>query len=197
MLYSQAASGAELAVKNLERQKQLYDQSLSAKSYSDFRAAVFISKSGPTLAFSSVLFPDYGFSGEPLQDLRKTGKPFDLMTLSFAPMESEWAFVFAWHRESSRSCRGLLSTLAKAMLQGRRLEDALFGFVILFSENIAFSPTWWESRPNHTKEAIKEAASYGADLLSVPNPNFPIGSLNGISGWSFDSVISKYPPDQL
>jgi hypothetical protein len=191
ILLTEAAAESEIGLQNLRFQKDLYDQSCASGQFSDFRAAVFISNSQPNLVFSSALFPDYGFGGEPLQRFG-TKNAFDLITFSFVPMENNWAFVFAWHKKSSPTCTRLLNTLASAARNGTKIEDALFKFVVFRSENIAFSPRWWDSKSAAVKEAITQGANYCGDLLSIPLPILPEVSLNGVSDWSFGSVISKY-----
>ena len=65
MMFSGFVHAKKFGLKNLERQKEYYDNSLKMNSYTDIRYVLFISKKEPTLAFSGLIYPDFDFMAEP------------------------------------------------------------------------------------------------------------------------------------
>ena len=82
--------------------------------------------------------------GNLIQDLSNTNTKnrFDLITFCSALTEKGWSFVFSWHKSSDKSCLQFIQSLKYRLKQGDKLGTILFKFILLNSENFAFSPTW-------------------------------------------------------
>jgi hypothetical protein len=118
------------------------------------------------MAFSGVLYPDYDFEGQLLQDLSQLKEHLELLTFCSAPTARGWGFLFAWHESS---CYRFVQSLAEAA-RSQPLEDLLFRMA-LSCENHAISPQWWESLPTSTTQMIDERMTEMADL-HVRTPNY-------------------------
>ena len=66
-----------------------------------------------------------------------------------------------------------------------------FRLVISNCENIAISPSWWESLPDKHRECVTARISNMADALAVNQQGYLMGGLEGIAQWNFETVISN------
>ena len=174
--------------RNLEREKACYDQSHREQKFSDIRYVVFNSKARPTVVFSGGLFPDWGFNGEPIQNLADFEKNLSVMTFSFGPTKDGWAFLFAWHKSSDEVGRYFISTLQRSIRDDGNLGNLLFQLVVKGCENTAFSPTWIESLSKDQRTDLAEALTFGSDLLRSPDGNYLTNGFDAPPGWEFSSV---------
>lgn len=172
----------------LEREKSHFDESHRRGNFSDIRYVFFRSKIAPTVVFSGGFFPDWGFNGEPIQDLGDFTGDRSSMTFSSAPTEDSWGFLFAWHRSSDEVCRYFISTLQQSIREGQNLGNLLFQLVVKGCENTAFSPTWIEALNDDQKSELIEAMTYGSDLLKAPDGSYLTGGLEAPPDWEFTGV---------
>lgn len=191
-IVSSALQGSTLALKNLLRHKTNYELLLKSKSFASMKSVLFHSRQKPSVVFSGLLFPDYDFVGRPLQDLRNQSLERNLITFSFAPMSDGWAFLFAWHEDSSKTCVPLVRSLATQVSAGGNLGDFLFRFVVSSCENLAISPTWWEARSETQRVEIEQLAAYGIKISSPLRSNYLTQGVEGCSEWEFDRVVDDF-----
>lgn len=119
--------GNRLGLSGLKVEQAQFDESHHNGRFDDIRYVLFRASCPPTTVFSGQIYPDWGFSGEFLQDLTDRTLRRALLTFSFAPMDAGWAFLFAWHKASDDICRNFISTLQSAIRKGKAVEDLLFG----------------------------------------------------------------------
>jgi len=183
--------GTAFGLKNLNKHKEIYDNSLRKNSFFNVKYVLFISKQKPTIAFSGIFFPDFDFMGRQLQNLGDHISNLKLITFCSAPMDCGWGFLFAWHVTSSSVCVDFMRSLATMIHNNdNMLGDFLFRLVITNCENLAISPKWWERLLEDQKEQITSRASLMADIFSMTEPFYLMKGLEGISHWDFD-VISN------
>ncbi len=183
-----AREGNELGLAGLRQEQANYDESHQQGRFDDIRYVMFESSRIPTAVFSGQIYPDWGFNGEPIQDLGDRQSQRSLLTFSFAPTDAGWAFLFAWHKASDAVCRFFISTLQGAIRSGRSVEDLLFALVVKGCENIAYSPDWVERRTSEEKRMLEEAMTHGADFLKLVDQGYLSSGIAGLHEWSFDSV---------
>lgn len=171
---------------DLEREKELYDKAILCNEWNNVRYVAFLSKDLPTMVFSGLLSPCFGFGGEILLNPKSN---FSFLSVSFAPTSSGWATVFAWHENSHSVSSEFVRTLAQAHHQGAKPEDAIFRMLVKMCENIAISPCWWDSLSSEQRMLVCEAASVGAGPFSVISRNYLVSGLEGIISWGIDSVV--------
>lgn len=156
------------------------------------KSVLFYCQQKPSIAFSGLLFPDFDFLGNPLQDLRDRDRKRDLVAFSFAPMCDGWGFLFAWHEDSSESCVPLMRSLQAQISEGGHLGDFLFGFVVSSCENLAINPMWWESLSESQRGDIEQVAKRGTNIFSPFNNDYLARDLGELSQWEFDYVIPNF-----
>jgi hypothetical protein len=181
-------AGHLIGLEGVRRHKQLYDASLREGRYHDFDFTYFISKSRCSVQLSGVLYPDFDFLGQRLQNLGSRSAPFDLITFFTAPTREGWAFGFAWHASSGRSCLPLIRSLASRVASGERVEDALLRFSFSCSENHAIRISWWDNLSERGRKAALER------MLLMVHPTVPvpgdylIAGCEGLADWRFENV---------
>ena len=191
LIFDAMLKGSRSALKNLTAHKSRYDAVLKSKSFSDIKSCLFHSADAPTVVFSGCLYPDYDFFGNQLQDLTDSPVELDLITFSFAPMAQGWAFLLAWLDGSSQSCVPFVKSLTVRAYEDASLEDLLFRFVVSNCENLALSPTWWDSLSEEDRTEIARSANYMANPFSrLQRDYLALGLKN--SGWRFDKQISHF-----
>jgi len=189
-MLEQFYEGTKLGLNNLRTHKQCFDNSLSNKKYDDIVYVCFMSNDTWNTQFSGVLYPEFDFLGNQIQDIGNPKKKCDLITFFTAPTGEGWAFIFAWHKSSNKTCYQLLASLAEAIHRGHKIEDCIFRFSIASCETHAFRPSWWESLPKQTKDEILSLAKTMTEP-NTPIPNTCISKgLEDVASWSFPEVIS-------
>lgn len=190
-LFWNMLKGVKHGYKNLCRHKDYYDSLLKNNNFKNIKYVAFLCNKEPVMAFSGILYPEFDFMGNPLQDLSNEQSQLDLITFSSAPINSGWAIIFSWHDSSSKACLQFMGSLASVVHEGYDLGDHLFRLVIATCENIAFSPVWWESLSEENKKRISVKAAVGADIFTVVQPNYLQEGLDGISKWEFSNIYSE------
>ena len=189
-------TGSSLGFEGLKHHKQHYDDALRSKSYEEFEFTYFTSKSSCSMQLSGLLYPDFDFTGEHLQDIKNWSSPLDLITFFTAPTSDGWAFGFAWHVSSSRSCVPFLQSLASRVASGNRVEDALLRFSVSCCENHAFRISWWDRLSKHAKQALIERMHLSiSPTIPIPD-DYLVKGCEGIADWNFDYVHTTLPSNR-
>jgi len=182
--------GTKNSLNSLNIQKKIYDDVLKNETYDDMRCVSFNSTDESIMAFSNILYPDYDFMGNIIQDLSNTNtkNTFDLITFCSVPIEKGWSFIFSWHKSSDNSCLAFIQSLKEMMKQEYSLGDLLFKFILLNSENFAFSPTWWESLSEDNQKEISQAISNMMHPTMAIREHYSMNGLDNISNWDFETI---------
>lgn len=183
--------GNSFGLASLKHQQSHFETSHKTQTFDDIRYVMFQSSKAPTSVFSGAILPDWGFNGEPIQNLSDRSHPWHLMTFSFAPTDQGWAFLCAWHKESDMVCRHFISTLQKAVKAAQPIEDLLFGLVVKGCENTAYSADWLERRTATEKQNLEDAMFHGADALQQTLSNYLQDGIAGMHEWKFDTVLDN------
>jgi hypothetical protein len=186
--------GNQFGLSGLNSEQAHYDESYRKRRFEDIRYVMFESSRAPTSVFSGQIYPDWGFNGEPIQNLADRESRLSLLTFSFAPTNAGWAFLFAWHKVSDEVCRFFISTLQVAIKSGQRIEDLLFGLVVKGCENTAYSPDWFERRTSGEKGILEEAMTHGVDMLKLVPRDYLRSGIADLHEWSFETVRDNLRP---
>ncbi|RPI84336.1 MAG: hypothetical protein EHM34_03795, partial [Nitrosopumilales archaeon] len=180
--------GKSFGLENLKRHKSCYDKSLLNKSYSNIKYVIFQSSQKPVIAFSGLFYPDFDFLGRELQNLGDQTQDLQLITFCSTPMKNGWAYLFAWHKTSSKVCVDFIRSLATMIYNNRSsLSDHLFRLAMTNCENLAISPKWWEKLDQDIKEKIEDRGTSMADIFAVTEQSYLMEGLEGISDWEFEN----------
>lgn len=182
--------GSYFGLNNLEKQKKWYDHSLGNKEYHSVRYVIFNFAHKPDIAFSGLLFPDFDFLGNKVQNLGDHSLQLELITFCSAPTNQGWAYIFAWHKNNATICEHYMRTLATLVHEEQKLEDILFRLVVQCCENLAISPKWLESLTKEIIENISSVITDYANPLSTIDPNYLMEGLTDICEWEIDTVQS-------
>lgn len=180
--------GTENGHRSLKWHRDLYDDLLKKDIYSEMRYVSFNSYEKLNVAFSNVLYPEYDFTGNLIQNLADTSKPFDLISYYSVPTKEGWSFVFSWHKSSNYSCYPFIQSLKIMMKKGESLSDLLFQFVITHGENFAFSPDWWESLSEDNQTRITKSITHMMNFTDTIRENYIKNGLKDISNWRFETI---------
>ncbi len=173
---------------SLKKAKSFYDTSLREKKYSDAHYVLFTFSGKMNVVFSSLIEPDYDFSGNMLQALGDLSVDLQLITYSSVWIsDNEWGFLFSWHKEYDEICLKYIQNLLESCHTLSDFTDYLFRLTIV-CENSAFSPSWWESLSDQQRISITDYSNSIIDIYSeLPNDYLAQG-LEGICGWNVSSV---------
>lgn len=182
--------GTENSLHSLNVHKKIYDHVLENEAYNDMRYVSFNSMDESIMAFSNILYPDFDFMGNLIQNLSNTNieNTFDLITFCSAPTKNGWSFIFSWHKSSDNSCLAFIQSLKERMKQGDNLSDLLFKFVLLNSENFAFSPAWWKSLSADKQKEISQSVTNMMQPTLAIRQYYLYNELENISNWNFDKI---------
>jgi hypothetical protein len=183
--------GNSIGFNGLRCHKQVYDVALCDKEFSGFDYVCFVSSSKCPFLLSGLLYPDFDFEGNFLQQIGIDGGPVDLITYFTAPMACGWSFCFAWHTSSSRSCIPFLGSLANMFRSGKRIEDMLLRLAFSCSENHAIRISWWDSMADEAKSQLIERMHMMV-LPDVPVPSHYLArGCEGMANWEVDYVYDS------
>jgi hypothetical protein len=172
----------------LRYHKLIFDGEFASGDYENFEFTYFTSSSPCPIQLAGVLYPDRDFEGNHLQDLGKNNVPLDLIAFFTAPTGDGWAFGFAWHASSNRTCIPFLKSLAGRIATGEKLEDALLRFSLSCCENHAMRISWWDGLNESSKAAaIERMRMMMHPLVPVPNHYLAVGC-EGIASWQCEHV---------
>lgn len=190
-----ALLGHSLGFEGLKHHKAAYDDALRRGRYEEIQFTYFASTSRCSLQVSGLLYPDRDFQAQMLQDLGSWQSPLDLITFFTAPTPEGWAFGFAWHNSSNRTCVSFLQSLARAVPFGEGIEDALLRFVLSCCENHAVRISWWDALSPEARQSATERMQ----LMVHPNIPVPTNYLatgcEDIADWMFEYIHTTLEAD--
>jgi hypothetical protein len=175
---------------SLSNEKSYYDISLKSNRYEDIEYIVFKLENKPSILFSSLMFPDFDFHGNQLQNLADLNTNLSLITYSSGWLSEGWAFIFSWHNNSSVICKQFIKSLFGNKRDSNFLTDCLFRLAI-GCENNAISPEWWDNQPEVIKKEIVDRISDQVDMLAdIDNDHYRKG-LEDVSKWEIRDIVSN------
>lgn len=185
--------GHSIGLAGLNYHKSIYDEALKTYDYEQFEFTYFTSSSPCPLQLSGLLYPDYDFEGNHLQDLGNHRTPLDLITFFTAPAKEGWAFGFGWHASSNQTCLPFIQSLAQRAATGEKIEDALLRFSLSCCENHAIRISWWDGLDESARAAaIERMLLMMHPLVPVPNHYLAAGC-EGIADWQYEYVLTTLP----
>lgn len=185
--------GHRIGLAGLRHHKSIYDRALTDCDYEQFEFTYFTSSSPCPVQLSGLLYPDYDFLGNHLQDLGSHKTALDLITFFTAPTEEGWAFGFGWHVSSNQTCLSFIQSLAQRVATGEKIEDALLRFSLSCCENHAIRISWWDGLSESARAAaIERMLLMMHPLIPVPKHYLATGC-EGIADWQYEYVHTTLP----
>ncbi|MEN8380686.1 hypothetical protein [Acinetobacter radioresistens] len=184
--------GNKKGYEELIKIKKNYDATFLNKSFDrEILYLIFYSDTPMNLAFSSLIYPDYDFQGNLLQDLSDLKSNRDLITYFSAPMNDGWGYVFAWHIQDNVSCEPFIISLGRTIETGISIEHTLFQYMILNSENHALSPSWWENLEQCERSQIIYALNHKLDIMSRKTSSQENDDIPDVCEWTFNDILTN------
>lgn len=180
--------GNTIGFSGLKYHKAHYDQALTSSKCEQFEYVCFTSTSSCNVQLSGLLYPDFDFNGSFLQDLNERHVPLDLITFFTAPIDGGWAFCFAWHTSSSKTCIPFIQSLALQGYRGTSPAETLLRFSLSCCENHAIRISWWDGLSDKAKQQLLDRMQVMAHPeVPIPSNYLAIGC-EGIADWEFQYV---------
>lgn len=175
-----ALSGYQNATTNLTLQKQLADEDVLARKYSNWHFVCLEFHGSLCIATSGAPTPNKDLDGNQLQVLHDLNGPLEHLYCSIVACPAGAAVVFGWRKGFSAPEQMVQSFLK---LPEEMLPTYLVQYVFAHIENVCFSQSWWDSLNPHLQSQIRI-------LASIDNPyyNIPIYLTESLVPWRLSSV---------
>ncbi len=149
--------GVKVGLKEIEKIKSEYDAVLLNKDYSNVKFYVVRIRETAELMCSGIAYPDFDFDGNKLQDLTDLSARLEAITFSIITAHVGSLVIFSWLQAGNGPAHKLIESLSR--MTRTDLPHAVTRFVISCSENVYFSPLWWESLKEDEREKIQSRVS--------------------------------------
>lgn len=188
--FSSSLLGNCTGLHGLQYHKALYDNALQVEDYDQFEFLYVTCSTCCNAQFSGLLYPDFDFEGNSLQDITDIHKVPSLITFFTAPIDDGWAFCFAWHVSSNDICIPFIQSLAYRVANGEKPEDIIFRFSLSCCENHAIRISWWDRLSEDAKnEVISRVGMMVHPELPIP-ANYLASGCEGIADWEFEHIYT-------
>lgn len=166
-LVSEHFAGVERGVADLRNTKSSFDEMLVEADYSRLSYALALFDGPIPIVATSATSTEYDFAGNLLQEPYAERQFLDVVTFSSFNVAGYGAMLFAWD-VSHETCQQLTDSLRKSVKEPR-VGAALTRFAFEHCENSYFSPAWWASLPEATKQWATRHARSTIDLERTPS----------------------------
>lgn len=169
-MYLEGSSlGTDHGFAALAHHKKIYDECLKYERFDEIRSVVIKYDRKSPLLCAGAFSPEYTYDGELLQDLADLNFIQDFISISIWNVEHRGVAIIAWHSSSDHSCRPFAKSLLK--IPNKRLPARLASLAFEHSENVFFSPTWWDAIPRKNKLIFARRMGSGLPLTDR-KPNY-------------------------
>jgi hypothetical protein len=162
------ASGVDAGLKDAEQHKAVYDTVLQTGDFSSVCYLVVNFDRMPDVLCASGHLPQYDFEGRTLQDLGRFNRRCEQVTFGLIATDTGGAGVFTWIGEN-QSAIGLVRSLNSQ--PDEDIPHSIIRYIFEFFENSYFSPSWWESLDQATRDALQARFNRAANLFEKREAN--------------------------
>lgn len=172
-LFKSHVIGGKIGLAMLNQHKIEFDSMLKTENYQDIRCTMFSMAGKPFFACSSSIFPDFGFSGETIQNRKDSLTCHGLLSCNTVTTTDGWALLFIWHATSDLACIPFINSM-KNVFRERKYSISNYILHFLFSsfENLAISPVWFNPLNKSEQEALNRILTETADPLNPLNSDY-------------------------
>lgn len=145
MLSNHMTEGTDLAVRDLEKLKSMYDKKLVEKNFSSVKYYCILINSVPEIMSSAGWTPELDFNDNKLVDFSDKDVNFNSLTVSTIALKGDkGAIVFAWLEEmDSKPCYDFIKSFND--ISDDYKDSAILKWLFECNENIYWSEDWWNS----------------------------------------------------
>ena len=176
-LIANAASlrGAE----EMERTKVQMDEILVTQSWSRLITTVIPFRTQPSAVCSFVISPQFDFEGNTLQDFEDWGNDLSQLFVTIIPTPTG-GFALLSHLDTANTAP---NRFIESLVVRPDVTSSLLWFVLLQSENFAFSPIWYEGLSEQDRTLISAAVFANADPFNTTDFKFSDCKLS-VASWN-------------
>lgn len=141
----------QIGLRDLKSAWMDYQSALITGDYGRFSAYVIFADKLPDFAVSGVVYPEFDFQGNAIQNLA-TPTCLNLITYTVLPLVTSGIIAFIWDTKSATACLKLTSSIDR--LPSVDVPHALVRFTYEHFENCYASPKWWEALSTNQKDVL-------------------------------------------
>jgi len=162
-LFQSYALGGKIGLAMLEEHKIEFDDMLETENYQNIRCTMFSMSGAPFFACSTSFFPDYGFSGEVIQNRKDFSYCHGLIACNTVATNDGWALLFIWHATSDFACIPFINSMRSAFREKKySISNYIAHFLFSSFENLAISPSWFNSLDGFQRDMLNDIMTENA-----------------------------------
>ncbi|PUE65487.1 hypothetical protein B0174_03975 [Arcobacter caeni] len=145
MISNHMTKGTDLAIRDLEKLKSLYDEKLLENSFNSIKYYCILIDNVPEIMSSAGWLPELDFNNKILLDLNDKNIMFNSLTVSTIGLKDrKGAIVFAWLDViDSKACIEFIKSLNE--IPDDYKGSAILKWLFECNENIYWSEDWWNT----------------------------------------------------
>lgn len=142
-----------LGIVEIDRQLIKYFGAMKTTNFSEFCSVIVHASGEPGFLVATAINPEHDFTGKRLQTITDLKAPLQTISVATQCTDAGVDIIFAWHKNSHTVAAYFLDSLLS--LPADRVSDAIVRMLFEYSDNIAISPTWWDSLSSGQQESLK------------------------------------------
>ena len=168
MAMAAANKGVNLAIRDLERHKNRYDQVLVNKDWKKVHGILIEFNDIFPIQCTGGLNPDKDINGLQVQNLDWCGVTPDTINLASFAAEGKSYFLVCWLSDSD--CSGSRFVAPFKLVSREDLPAVIGSLILQTTENCHFAPDWYEGLSNAGKDWCEKNALSGMFFGDLPPP---------------------------
>ena len=171
--------------------KDIIDDMLVKKNFSDVRGYVILFKKTQPIMCSGRFYPEQDFNGNNLQDITNLDIiPSAINITSFYDSSIGGVIVFTWLENENNVCSKFISSLDEIRSTDQhRLTSAILRLFFSHIDNLHISPNWWDDLEEEKKTYLTNRLADSADLQKDRECGYLSEDDIDFIAWEVDKVM--------
>jgi hypothetical protein len=165
-----ATLGNKHGYEALLHHKKIYDELWRKSDFEKIRFVAFIYDRATPLLSASAFSPEYDFGGNLIQDFGDLAFIQDFISYCIWSVNNRGVALLAWHESSDKSCKPFIQSLLRQPHQ--RVSAQLTSLAFEHSENLVFSPSWWEALSRSNRQILENRMRGGLSTSELRSPHY-------------------------
>lgn len=171
---------------DIESLKAKLDQYLITGDFNRLVTKAILFPNKPSVLASAVFQPFFDMDGNQLQDYENLHAEMSQIFISLIPIETGSAAIFSWLDTSNSAPRQFF----ESVLRGSNRTSSLLHAVLDNTENVAFSPLWYEALSDAQKEYVFSRIMTFESTLNYSGEVRPDDAAPYLDDWGAETVAS-------
>lgn len=189
MLSEEASKFIEASIRgaeDIESLKSTLDNYLVSGDFNRLITKAILLPKQPSILASAVFQPFFDMDGNQLQEFDNLQAEMSQILISIIPVETGSAAIFSWLDTSNAAPR----LFFESVLRGKCLTSAVLHAVLDNTENIAFSPSWYEALSDAKKDYLFSRIMTFESTLNYSGEARPDDTAPHLDHWGEPTVAS-------